>query len=96
VPVYRKFHEWLGRGDRLRPMNERWEAGDRKGALAAVPPAVVDELGVFGTPDECRARLAAYVANGVTVPVLNFMNLEQDPAARGRESLAMLRAVAPR
>jgi probable F420-dependent oxidoreductase len=96
VPVYRKFHEWLGRGDRLRPMNERWEAGDRKGALAAVPPAVVDELGVFGTPDECRARLAAYVANGVTVPVLNFMNLEPDPAARGRESLAMLRAVAPR
>ena len=96
VPVYRKFHEWLGRGDRLRPMNERWEAGDRKGALAAVPPAVVDELGVFGTPDECRARLAAYVASGVTVPVLNFMNLEQDPAARGRESLAMLRAVAPR
>ena len=95
VPVYRQFHQWLGRGEALRPMNERWEAGDRKGALAAVPPGVVDELGVFGTPDECRARVAAYVAAGITVPVLNFMNLEQDAAARGRESLAMLQALAP-
>ncbi|HEV8615411.1 MAG TPA: LLM class F420-dependent oxidoreductase [Methylomirabilota bacterium] len=95
VPVYRQFHQWLGRGEALRPMNERWEAGDRKGALAAVPPGVVDELGVFGTDEECRARVAAYVASGVTVPVLNFMNLEQDADARGRESLAMLRALAP-
>ncbi|HUF91828.1 MAG TPA: LLM class F420-dependent oxidoreductase, partial [Candidatus Limnocylindria bacterium] len=95
VPVYRRFHEWLGRGEALRAMNERWDAGDRKGALAAVPAQAADELGVFGTPDECRARLREYVASGITVPVLNLMNLEQDPDARARESLAMLRALAP-
>ncbi|MEX2145863.1 MAG: LLM class F420-dependent oxidoreductase [Candidatus Rokuibacteriota bacterium] len=95
VPVYRRFHEWLGRGEALRAMNERWDAGDRKGALAAVPAQAADELGVFGTPDECRARLREYVAAGITVPVLNLMNLEQDADARARESLAMLRALAP-
>jgi probable F420-dependent oxidoreductase len=95
VPVYRRFHQWLGRGDSLAEMNRRWDAGDRKGALAAVPERALDELAVFGTPDECRAQLQRYVANGVTVPILNFMNLETDPAARGAESRAMLKALAP-
>ena len=95
VPVYRKYHTWLGRGAALRPMEERWDAGDRKGALAAVPDLVIDELGVFGTPEECRAHVERFVANGVTIPVLNFANLETDPAKRGEESWEMLRAMAP-
>jgi probable F420-dependent oxidoreductase len=95
VPVYRRFHEWLGRGDALAEMHARWDAGDRRGALAAVPERALDELAVFGTPEECREQLARYVDNGVTVPILNFMNLESDAAARGAESRAMLRALAP-
>jgi alkanesulfonate monooxygenase SsuD/methylene tetrahydromethanopterin reductase-like flavin-dependent oxidoreductase (luciferase family) len=96
VPVYRRFHQWLGRGDALAEMNTRWDAGDRRGALAAVPDRAIDELAVFGTPEECREKLTRYVDNGVTVPILNFMNLETDPAARAAESRAMLRALAPR
>jgi probable F420-dependent oxidoreductase len=96
VPVYRRFHQWLGRGDALAEMNARWDAGDRKGALAAVPERALDELAVFGTPDECRDHLARYVDNGVTVPILNFMSLETDPAARAAESRAMLTALAPK
>jgi alkanesulfonate monooxygenase SsuD/methylene tetrahydromethanopterin reductase-like flavin-dependent oxidoreductase (luciferase family) len=76
-------------------MNARWDAGDRKGALAAVPERAIDDLVVLGTPDECRAKLARYVENGVTVPILNFMNLETDSGARGAESRAMLKALAP-
>lgn len=95
VPVYRRFHLWLGRGDALAEMNARWDAGDRRGALAAVPERVIDELAIFGTPEECRAHVARYVDNGVTLPILNFMNLESDPAARAAESRAMLRALAP-
>lgn len=96
VPVYREYHAWLGRGQVLRPMHEAWDEGDRKAALAAVPDHVIDELGVFGTPDECRAHVERFVANGVTIPVLNFMNVETDAAKRGEESWAMLRAMAPR
>jgi probable F420-dependent oxidoreductase len=95
VPVYRKYHAWLGRGEALQPMQERWDAGDRRGALAAVPERAIDELGVFGSPEECRAHVARFVANGVTIPVLNVMNVE-DVAKRGEESWHMLRAMAPR
>jgi probable F420-dependent oxidoreductase len=96
VPVYRQFHAWLGRGDRLRPMHNRWHAGDRRGALAAVPDEVVAELAAIGSPEACRERVLAYCAAGVTVPVLNFMLLPTDRAARARAGRAMLRALAPR
>jgi probable F420-dependent oxidoreductase len=95
VPVYRRFHQWLGRGEVLAAMNARWDAGDRKGALTAVPERVLDELAVIGTPAHCREALARYVACGVTVPVVNFMSLETDPAARAAESRAYLKALAP-
>ena len=96
VPVYRAYHAWLGRGRMLSPMHEAWDAGNRRAALEAVPDQIIDELGVFGTPEECRAHVARFVANGVTIPVLNFMNVETEPAKRGEESWAMLRAMAPR
>ena len=48
MPAYAAFHDWLGRGEVLRPMQDAWAAGDRKGALAAIPDHLVDELVVHG------------------------------------------------
>jgi probable F420-dependent oxidoreductase len=70
VPVYAAFHEWLGRGDVLRPMWDAWAAGDRKTAVASIPDDVVDDLVVHGSPAECRAMIQRYVDNGVTTPCL--------------------------
>ncbi|MGH9090224.1 MAG: LLM class F420-dependent oxidoreductase [Acidimicrobiales bacterium] len=73
VPAYAAFHRWLGRGPALRAMWEAWDAGDRRAALAAVPDEVVDALVVHGGPEACRRHVARYVANGVTVPVLQVV-----------------------
>ena len=89
VPVYRAFHEDLGR-DELTPMWDLWAAGDRRGALAAIPDHVVDDLIVHGHPDACRDHLAEYVANGVTVPVASLV------PAPGVDPLEACRALAPR
>jgi len=70
VPVYAAFHEWLGRGDLLKPMWDAWKAGDRKAALAAVPDEVVDDLIIHGSVEECRAHLDRFLANGVTTTSL--------------------------
>ena len=53
--MYAAFHDWLGRGDALRPMWEAWKAGDRKRALEVVPDEVIDEVFLHGTPEECWA-----------------------------------------
>ncbi|MCC5950578.1 MAG: LLM class F420-dependent oxidoreductase [Acidimicrobiia bacterium] len=87
VPVYRAFHEWLGRGDLLGGMWEAWGAGDRKAALAAIPDEVVDDLIVHGTPEQCRQRIARYVDNGVTTPALAVLPF---PGIDARAALAEL------
>jgi alkanesulfonate monooxygenase SsuD/methylene tetrahydromethanopterin reductase-like flavin-dependent oxidoreductase (luciferase family) len=79
VPVYAAFHQWLGRGDRLGPMWERWRAGDRKGAMEAVPDDVVDELVVWGTPEACRRHIERYRAAGVDTPMIALLP-GSDPA----------------
>jgi probable F420-dependent oxidoreductase len=70
VPAYAAFHRWLGRTEALNPMWQAWDAGDRKGALTAIPDEVVDDLIVHGSPEQCRARVKAYADAGVTVPVM--------------------------
>jgi len=89
VPVYAAFHEWLGRGERLAPMNEAWAAGDRKAALDAVPDEVVDELVVHGTPEACRDRVREYVDNGLDTPILAVL------PADGVKMPEAVRALAP-
>jgi probable F420-dependent oxidoreductase len=70
VPAYAAFHEWLGRGEVLREMHERWAAGDRAGAAAAVPEDVVDALMLHGAPEACRDQVRDYLKAGVGTPVL--------------------------
>jgi probable F420-dependent oxidoreductase len=90
VEVYRKFHEWLGRGEALAPMWRAWAAGDRAGAAAAIPDQLVDALVVHGSPGRCREQIARYAAAGVTTPVLARV-----PPAGGAPVADQLRALAP-
>ena len=89
VPVYAEFHQWLGRGPVLKPMWDAWKAGDRKAATAAVPDEVVDDLIVHGTPEECRAHIDRYLANGVTTAALALVGA-------GNDTRKAIRDLAPR
>jgi probable F420-dependent oxidoreductase len=70
VPVYAAFHQWLGRGEIIEPMLTAWNSGDRKGAVAAIPDSLVDELVIHGPAEECRERVAEYHATGLDTPVI--------------------------
>lgn len=90
VEVYRKFHEWLGRGEELAGMWRAWEAGDRAGAAAAIPDHVVDALVVHGPAPRCRERIAQYADAGVTTPVLALVGTPDGPPIADQ-----VRALAP-
>jgi len=70
VPVYANFYRWLGYGEQIEPMVAAWESGDRQGAAAAAPWELIEEMFIFGGPEEMRQRLAAFVAGGITLPIL--------------------------
>lgn len=95
VPVYKAFHEWLGRSAVLKPMWDAWAAGDRKGAVAAVPARVLDDLIVRGSMAEIRAHVRRYLDAGIDTAFLALSTLEQDPARKREIMLNALRALAP-
>jgi probable F420-dependent oxidoreductase len=70
VPVYEAFYRWLGYGDRIDEMVTAWQAKDRQRAAAAAPWELVEDTFLFGTPEEMKERLEAYVAGGITLPVI--------------------------
>ena len=88
VPAYAAFHDWLGRGEQLKPMHDAWAAGDRPGAAAAIPDDVVDALVLHGRPEACREQVEAYVEAGVQTPVMMVL-----PTPAGPTDLDLLRAL---
>jgi probable F420-dependent oxidoreductase len=96
VPVYRAFHEWLGRAEQLTPMWDAWASGDRKGAVAAVPEEVVRDLILRGSVDEIRSRVQRYLDAGVDTVFLSLSTAERDPRHKRRLLGDAIRALAPR
>jgi alkanesulfonate monooxygenase SsuD/methylene tetrahydromethanopterin reductase-like flavin-dependent oxidoreductase (luciferase family) len=70
VPVYEAFFRWLGYGEQIDDMVAAWAAKDREAAIAAAPWEVIEDTFIFGSPEEMRERLQAYVAGGITLPIL--------------------------
>jgi probable F420-dependent oxidoreductase len=70
VPVYTEFYRWLGYGEQIEPMVSAWESGDRQAAAAAAPWELIEDMFVFGTPEQMKERLGAFVAGGITLPIL--------------------------
>jgi probable F420-dependent oxidoreductase len=70
VPVYTAFYRWLGYGEQIDAMVSAWEAGDRQAAAAAAPWELIEEMFVFGSAEEMKERIGAFVEGGVTLPIL--------------------------
>jgi probable F420-dependent oxidoreductase len=87
VPAYAAFHAWLGRGEQMRPMIDAWDAGDRRGALAAISDRLVDELFVHGAPAACRERVAQYQSQGLDTPVISIVPLPGADVAAAVQAL---------
>jgi probable F420-dependent oxidoreductase len=87
VPVYEAFYRWLGYGEQIDPMVEAWKAGDRKAAAAAAPWEAIEDMFIFGTPEEMKERINAFVDGGVTLPILTMI-VGPDQLADTIEALA--------
>src|SRR5947209_8328553 len=95
VPVYRAFHEWLGRAAALGPMWDALGRGDRKGAVAGVPEKVIDGRIIRGSTDEIRAHVRRHVAAGIDTAFLALSTAEPDPVRKREIVLGAVRALTP-
>jgi probable F420-dependent oxidoreductase len=70
VPVYEAFFRWLGYGEQIDEMVAAWNAKDRERAQAAAPWELIEDVFIFGSPEQMRERLDRFVDGGITLPVL--------------------------
>jgi probable F420-dependent oxidoreductase len=70
VPFYEAFFRWLGYGEQIDEMVEAWRERDRERAGAAAPWELIEDIFIFGSPEEMKERLDRYVEGGVTLPIL--------------------------
>ncbi len=95
VPTYRAHQIWLGRGEEIRPMLDAWDAGDRKGALAAVPETLLRDIFISGTPAERRAHVQRHLDAGVDIGFFKFLSSDPDRQRRRMKVLQAMRELAP-
>ncbi len=73
VPTYRAQQEWLGRGPVFAEMWRLWEAGDRKGAMAAVPDEIADGFYLSGPGEAVREQIDRYFEAGVDTVIIGLL-----------------------
>jgi probable F420-dependent oxidoreductase len=70
APVYNEFLAWCGYPAEAKAIADAFAKRDRAGVAAAIHDEMIDQIAIVGTAEECRAKVAAFVAAGVTTPVL--------------------------
>ena len=96
VPAYANFQRWLGHAEELGPMWDAWGSGDRRGAVAAVPQGIMDEVFIRGSADERNEHVQRYYDAGLDVAIYYFLSVHPDPAVRRERILGAMRDMAPR
>jgi probable F420-dependent oxidoreductase len=70
-PRYNRLMAESGFAEAAAAIKRVWDTGDRAAATRAVPDALVDAVGAVGTPHEVRARVEAYRAAGLALPIIS-------------------------
>ncbi len=71
TPVYNAFLAWAGFGQAAQTIKEGWAARDRAKTGGALSDAMVDEIAVIGSADECRERISADMESGVNTQIIS-------------------------
>ena len=92
-PYYEHMLREQGFAPQLEACLGRLAAGDFDGAAAVIDDAVIDSAVVWGTPEDCAARLAAYLglADEVVMTDVGASAVPGDPTAGYRALLEIAR-----
>ena len=90
LPNYRRQWRRAGFGEAMDAIRALDAAASRREIAALIPDALVDEVCVFGTVDDCRAQLAAFHAAGADLPVLAVSPVNGERLEATRQAIAAL------
>lgn len=87
TPVYNKFAAWYGFEEEAAMIEKGFRTGDRELTRKGMTDRFVDSLGIFGSLEECRERIAEYAAAGVTTAVISVLAMDPEVIRRTFEGI---------
>jgi alkanesulfonate monooxygenase SsuD/methylene tetrahydromethanopterin reductase-like flavin-dependent oxidoreductase (luciferase family) len=63
---YQNYYIEAGYAEEVERARQAVQAGDNGGVLAAISDAIVDDIAVYGTPEEVRAGFQSWLDTGMT------------------------------
>jgi probable F420-dependent oxidoreductase len=67
---YQRYFASIGFAGETEAIARAWQQGDKTAASRAVTPQMIRSLTVYGTAQECQARLQAYREAGLQLPII--------------------------
>lgn len=92
TPVYNRFAAWYGFEEEAHWIAEGFRKGDRELTRKGMSDRFVDALAIFGSVEECRERIAAYVDAGVETTAVSVLSFDPEVIQATLEGLAPVRA----
>jgi len=77
TPVYNRFLAWAGFEGAAETITEGWAQRDRAKTTGALDDALVDEIAIIGTAEECHERIREAAEGGIHTHII--ASLSQDP-----------------
>lgn len=82
TPVYNRFLAWAGFDEVAATIEAGWAARDRAATTGALSDALVDEIAIIGSADECRERVRELAAGGISTHIIACLSREPDDMRR--------------
>ena len=70
--IYRKFLAKNGYGKETDTIYEEYKKSGLKSNHELVPESMIDQLCIYGTPEECIKKLKRFYETGINLPIIQF------------------------
>ena len=88
TPVYNQYAAWYGFEEESAMIAEGFKTGDRELTRKGMTDRLVDSIAIFGSIEECRERIAAYVAAGVDTTAISVLSFDPEVFRKTIEGFA--------
>ena len=88
TPVYNKYAAWYGFEAEAAMVAKGFQSGDRELTRRGMTDRFVDSVAIFGSLEECRERIAAYVAAGVDTTAISVLSFDPEVFKKTVEGFA--------
>jgi probable F420-dependent oxidoreductase len=88
TPVYNQYAAWYGFEEEAAMIAEGFKTGDRELTRKGMTDRLVDSIAIFGSVEECRERIAAYVAAGVDTTAISGLSFDPEVFRKTIEGFA--------